>query len=150
MRDLFPTSSVTIKRQPPDVFDLTADIGPTKPKRKRKPVRLKPSTVTVFLLHDTMKSIPRGAHRTSLQESNRVVSIDIYRDMSYSEIKNSIISAFSHLKLASFCFMKCVGNSLISDDVQVKDGNLVVDTAKLKKGVIYIKEAVGVSLCSCY
>jgi len=33
---------------------------------------------------------------------------------------------------------------------KIKDGNLVIDAAKLKKGVIYIKEAVEVSFHNCY
>ena len=145
MKELFPISSVTIKRQSPDIFDLTADIGPTTPKRKQKPVHLKTSKVTVFLLQDKTRSVLRGTHRTSLQESKRVVSLDIFRNMSSSEVKSAIINAFNHLKLASFCYMKCVGSSLISDDVQVKDGNLVIDASKLKKGVIYINDSVEVS-----
>jgi len=119
MRELFPSSSVTIKwKQLPDVFDLTADIGASKPKCKRKPVRLKPSTIKVFLSHDTMRSVPRGAHHNSLQKKQ--ASSITYCDMPSSKIKSSIIHAFRHHKLSSFYYVKCVGNSLASDDVQDK------------------------------
>ena len=50
VKELFPSSSVTVKLQLPDVFDLTADRGPIKPKRKWRPVHSKPSSVTIFFV----------------------------------------------------------------------------------------------------
>lgn len=70
-----------------------------------------------FLLNDDMRTVPRGAHRNSFRESKWVVTADLYCDISSSEIKTCIVNSFSHLKLTSFYYMKCVGNSLITDEV---------------------------------
>ena len=58
MQKLFPSSSATIKQE-----NLSDVLDPSSTKRrKRKPVRLKPSKVEVYLVHNTATTIPVKKH----------------------------------------------------------------------------------------
>ena len=145
MRKLFPSSSssaTTKQENLSDVFDPSS----TK-KRKRKPVHFKPSKVEVYLMHSTATTVPIRKHRNALRKSNRIAKLEMFCNMTTLQTKNAIIRAFSHLKLGSFKYLSCTGNSLTIGDLQAKDGGMVIDEAKSRKGIIYIKESVEVSHC---
>ena len=72
----------------------------------------------------------------------------MFCNMTTLQTKNAIIRAFSHLKLESFKYLSCSGSSLTVGDVQ--DGGMVIDEAKSRKGIIYIKESAEVSHCHIY
>ena len=66
----------------------------------------------------------------------------MFCNMTTLQTKNAIIRAFSHLKFGSFKYLSCTGNSLTVGDFQAKDGGMVIDEAKPRKRIIYIKESV--------
>ena len=122
MRKLFPSSSssaTTKQENLSDVFDPSS----TK-KRKRKPVRFKPSKVEVYLVHSTATTVPIRKHRNALRKSNRIAKLEMFHNMTTLQTKNAIIRAFSHLKLGSFKYLSCTGNSLTIGDLQAKDGGM--------------------------
>lgn len=139
---------------------LSSAFDPTQPcvaldqQKKKKGVRCKPSKVSVIVVEDIRRGIPKGKYRKELAESGRIVGLEIYRYMSSLQIKNAILRAFSHLPLHTFQYLVCCDKTtLILNADQNQDGNTIINTIQAVKGSLYIlkcKESVEVSFIVIY
>jgi len=109
--------------------------------RKKKAVRAKLSKITMMLVPNGSKVVPRGKHRKSLMQNK----IEIYRTMSALEVKRTIRNSFASLQASSFIYLHVDAAQKFSNDTtQDKDGNAIADCGR--HGTIYIKEQTDVSI----
>ena len=145
MRELFPSSSAPKRPKLSGAFDPTRTCVALHQKQKKKAVRSKPSKVTVIVVQDASKGVPRGKNRKKLQEAGHIAKLEFMRDMSTLQVKNTIISGFQHLSLASFIYLTCDSENshmLRADIKQEKDGELIVNAAQARKSTMYIAKCL--------
>ena len=151
LRDLFPSSSSSKRIRLSDAFDPTQPCVALEHQKKKKAVRCRPSKVAVIVVEDLKKGLPKGKYRKELTQSQRVVSLEFYRYMSSTQIKNAIIRSFKHLPLHCFKYLVCDSNvSLVVNADQDQDGNKIINSLQHGKGTLYLLKCQEVSLtCIC-
>ena len=113
-------------------------------KEKKKAARSKPTQITIVVMKDKERGVPRGYYRQQLLHEQRVVKTEIYRAMNSDQVKSTILKAITHLNVAEFIVLECVnGQKLVEAENGSPDGNAVVDSiSKRKGGTFYILEVV--------
>ena len=115
--------------------------------RRKETSRCKPSKVTVIVVEDLRKGLPKGKYRKELTQSQRAVSLEFYRYMSSTQIKNAIIRGFKHLPLHCFKYLVCDSNvSLVVNADQDQDGNKIINSLQPGKGTLYLLKCQEVSI----
>lgn len=154
MRDLFPSSSSAPKRPKLSAFDPSQPCVALPQKKKKKAARCKPSKVTVVLVEDYGKGVPRGKYRTILQKSGRIAKLEFTRTMSSRQVQSVIARGFKQLSLSGVTFLKCSEESttcLVPDTCQDKDGVSLIDDAQSRKGIVYATDSTVVLVsCVCF
>lgn len=146
LRDLFPSSSSKRIRLS-DAFDPTQPCVALEYQKKKKAVRCRPNKVTVIVVEDLGKGLPKGNYRKELIQLQRVVSLEFYRYMSSTQIKNAIIRGFKHLPLHCFKYLVCDRKVLLVVNAdQDQDGNKIINSLQPGKGTLYLLECEEVSL----
>ena len=148
LRELFPSSSSSSKRiRLSDAFDPTQPCVALEYQKKKKAVCCRPSKVTVIVVEDLRKGLPKRKYRKEFAQLQRVVSLEFYRYMSSTQIKNAIIRGFEHLPLRYFKYLVCDGKvSLVVNADQDQDGNKIINSLQPGKGTLYLLECQEVSL----
>lgn len=140
MRQLFPSSSSLPKRpRLSEAFDPTHPCIALQQKNKKKAARIKPSKISVIVVQDTSKGIPKGKYRKNLQKSECIGKVELTRSMSASQVKNAIIRSFSHLPLEAFTYLVHTEKSTLSiNPDQDQDGDKIITTFHSTKGTLYL------------
>lgn len=145
--DLFQSSLSSKRIQLSDAFDPTQTCVALEYQKKKKAVRCKPSKVTVIVVEDLRKCVPKGKYQKELTQSQQVVSLEFYRYMSSTQIKNVIIRGFKDLPLHCFKHLVCDGSvSLVVNADQDQDGNKIINSLQPGKGTLYVLKCQEVSL----
>ena len=104
-------------------------------------MRCKPSKVSVIIVEDISKGIPKGKYWKELAHSQRIVVLEVYRFMSPLQVKKAILKAFSHLPLHTFQYLVCCDKTtLVLNSNQTQDGNTIINSIQAVKGSLYILE----------
>ena len=113
-------------------------------KKKKKAVRCKPTQISIVVIKDKERGVPRGNYKQQLIEKQRVVKTEIYRAMNSDQVKSTILKAITHLNVAEFIVLECVnGQKLVEAENDSPDGNAVVESISRRKGgTFYILEVV--------
>ena len=156
LRGMFPSSSGSKKRTS-TAFDPTDDCVFLDQKRKKKAARSKMTKISIFVLEDHSRGVPRGAARKRMIDNHRVVKVDIQRNMSPKQVKSLILREIEHLDIDTYTILECVGSRLIEAVNQMPNGDdLIEDAVKRKGAVVYIcdvpppEEVFHVDECMCY
>ena len=138
MSKLFPSSSATKFPRLSEAFDPTGHCVANRwQKQKKASPRLKPSKITFVLVNKSAKGIPRGRHMKALENSNRVLKVNVVRSMTAKEMNSAVLKAFERHDLKSFQYLSVDGALHFKvDKGQEKDGNMVAE--KGAKGKIYV------------
>ena len=140
LRGLFPSSSAP-KRPRLSAFDPTRPCVALPQKQKKKAARSKPSKVSVILVQDCTKGVPKGNYRKQLQKLGRIAKLEFVRTMSAREVQSAIYRGFHHLSPSGVTFLKCGNGNLVPDTCQVKDGASLIETSQARKGIIYATDS---------
>ena len=140
MRQLFPSSSSLPKRpRLSEAFDPTHPCVALQQKNKKKAARAKPSKISVIVVQDASKGIPKGQYRKNLQQSKCIDKVELTRSMSASQVKNAIITLFSHLPLKAFTYLVLTDKSTLSiNPDQEQDGDKIITTFHSTRGTLYL------------
>ena len=113
-------------------------------KKKKKAARCKPTQISIVVIKDKERGVPRGNYKQQLIEKQRVVKTEIYRAMNSDQVKSTILKAITHLNVAEFIVLECVnGQKLVEAENDSPDGNAVVESISRRKGgTFYILEVV--------
>ena len=105
--------------------------------KRKKGARVK---VSVFVVKDDTKCVPRGAWRRKLIERNHLVRVELWRNMSSSQVRATISRDVAHPDISSeFTLMECVGHRLVvASDQQPTGDGVIEDALKWKGAVLYI------------
>ena len=148
MRELFPSSSSKRIRLS-DAFDPTQPCVALGKQKKKKGTRYKSSKVSVMVVEDISKGVPKKKYRKELEDSEQLVTLEFHRYMSPIQIRNAILRAFRHLPLHSFQYLVCKDKtSLVLNTDQSQDGNKIINSIQAAKGLLYLlkcKESAEVS-----
>ena len=107
--------------------------------KKKKGTRYKPSKVSVIVVEDLSKGVPKKNYRKELTQSEQIVTLEFHRYMSSIQIRNSILRAFKHLPLHSFQYLVCKDKtSLVLNADQGQDGNKIINSIQAAKGPLYL------------
>lgn len=140
LQQLFPSSSAK-RPKLSGVFDPSRPCVAAEQQRKKKAARSKPSIITVVLTEDKRRVVPKGKHRTALNDSGRIKKAEFTRAMSPEDVMKTLRAVFPGL--SEPIFLECeVGNTqcLVEADNQQLDGNELISSAHKRKGSVYIVE----------
>ena len=90
----------------------------------------------VVMLEQATSSVPRGKHRTALNNCGRIQTIKMTRSMSCSQVSDQIRLGFKHLNVETWHVLDCVDNCLIRSGNQSLNGNDAIS----RKGSVYLAE----------
>ena len=106
---------------------------------EKKAARCKPTQVSIVMIKDKERGVPRGNYKQQLIEKQRVVKTEIYRAMNSDQVKSTILKAITHLNVAEFIVLECVnGQKLVEAENDSPDGNAVVESISRRKGGTFI------------
>lgn len=142
LASFFPSSSRAQKPFDPAAHSVVRD---RQMKKKAAIKRQRDSTMTVVMMDHYSPSIPKGKNRQKLASKGKIQSIKFNRGMSYQEVKNKIIRAFS---VNDFVVLDCdtSGHSLIKCEDQHIDGEKVIG----RKGGLYLCKEFNMVCSLCY
>ena len=147
MRSLFPSSSAPKRPRLSSTFTPTQPCVVAAEQQKKKAVnRLKPSKLTVIIICDCSKGVPRGKYRKELQKCGHISKLEFTRTMSARQVMGVIVRGFQHLQVDRFTFFRCSETKstvLLPDDNQNPDGSTLIDASQSRKGVIYVTDSTG-------
>ncbi len=87
---LFPSTSGGVSRKRFTVPFL----GGASQKKKKTPIRFKPSKITAILVGNPQRGIPKGRDRRKLRKDGDEKVVELKRNMSAKEVKNCLLRAF--------------------------------------------------------
>ena len=110
-----------------------------KMKKKRAITRDRSRKLTVVLLRKFSLVVPKSNARSKLKKDGRIKKMEFRRTMSFLQIKNIIIKAFSAFSLSELYFLSCEqSNSLRKASVQAPNGDDLMNIAG--QGSLYLCE----------
>ena len=110
-----------------------------KQTEKKKGTCYKPSKVSVIVVEDLNKGVPKGKYHKELEQSELKVMLEFHRYMSSIQIRNAILRAFKHLALQSFQYLlRKDKTSLVLNTDQSQDGNKIINLIWAAKGCLYL------------
>ena len=83
-------------------------------KSKKKAALVKPSKVSVIVVQDVSKGVPKRKYYKELKQSECVGKVELKRVMSVTQVKSAITRTFSHLPLEAFTYLECTNSHLIN------------------------------------
>ena len=89
-------------------FDRTQDCVFVSEKKKKKTARCKPTQISIVVIKDKERGVPRGNYKQQLIEKQRVMKTKIYRAINSDQLKSTILKAITHLNVAEFIVLECV------------------------------------------
>ena len=91
--------------------------------KTKKAARSKPIQISIVVMNDKERGVPRGYYKQQLLHEHRVVKTEIYRSMNSDQVKSTIFKAITHLNVAEFIVLECVnGEKLVEAEVGVSGG----------------------------
>lgn len=134
------SSSVISKRSAEIAFDPNEDSLSAFSKQKKNKFRCKPSNVTVVVLAEFKRNIPRGRRRDQLRDAGRVKIIQFQRSMSAKQVANSIKQGFKAIKLSSWTYCSSTSYGMLdaSESQELTGEDIVL---KYVKSSLYLCES---------
>ena len=120
--------------------------------KRKKGARVKAVQLSVFVVKEDTKCVPRGAWRRKLIERKHLIHIQLRRNMSPSQVRATISKDAAHPDASTeFTLLECVGHRLVVASNQQPTGDGIIDGALKRKGVVlYICPEIKVHvLCLC-
>ena len=110
-----------------------------KQQKRKKALRNKIIQVSIFVVGDPKKGVPRGAHRKKLIDEKYSVKVELHQNMEPTQVKAAILREIKHLNLTSFTILECDGPRLLEASTQQPTGDQIIESALKRKGaVLYI------------
>ena len=141
----FPSSSMSrsssSRKHSVDLFDPSGECVALPQQKKKKAASKgnpKPTVVTVVLMEKFSMRVPKGKVRQKLYSEGRIQSVSLRRTMSFLQVKNAIIRAFTRFQLSHFTILECDQgcHNLSRACVQEIDGEKVLQ----RRGCLYLCE----------
>lgn len=112
-------------------------------KKKKSAIRFKPSKITVLAV-DASAGVPKGKYRKQLKKNGCEKVVELKRNNSSQEVKNTIIRAFG---FASYSILNCTpdGKFVIAKN-SLPSGDEVIECITKKKFPLYIQKVCVLSL----
>ena len=138
MRKLFPASSVGVKRKTP-IFDPTSECVFAVQQKRKKAARLKPTNITLTLIDNVSKGVPRGKYKTELKDKDMCIKVPLFRTLSGQQVRTAFLKELLPKNVLDYKLLQCVGQQLVESLDQVPSGGDIIDSALKRKGnVMYI------------
>ena len=108
------------------------------PSAKEGECQAETQKISFALVDNNAKGIPRGKHRKVLENSKRIMKVDVLRTMSAVDVKRAVLKTFSHINLMHFKYQGIdAAHRFETAADQDKDGDTIINIGA--KGTIYIK-----------
>ena len=96
----------------------------------KKGARVKAVQVSVFVVKEDTKCVPRGAWRRKLIERKHLIRVQLRRNMSSSQVRATISKdAVRPDVYTEFTLLECVGHRLVVASNQQPTGDGIIDGA---------------------
>ena len=94
-----------------------------------------------MVVEDGKSGVPRGAYKKRLIVEGRWIKVELlHRNMTSTEVKQSIQDAIKCVEIFSYTILKCVGQQLIPGSSQMPDGNAIIESVAKRKGnILYVR-----------
>ena len=104
------------------MFDPNDDCVFVKEQKSKKkastlktPSRMKPTMVTLMIIQDVEKGVPRGAYKDFLIKNDKTVSVRLHREMSSTEVRSRLKKTLQpHVE--DYTILGCCGRLLRNQD----------------------------------
>ena len=104
----------------------------------KTPSRIKHTTVTLMVIKDIMKGVPRGAYKDSLLKSNMTIPVRLHREMSSCEVHTKLKKALE-AHFTDYTILECNGVKLNQCSEQLPSGALLIESAAKRRGnAVYV------------
>ena len=147
LRRLFPSSTSVPRKRCSTAFDPMQDCVFLSEKKKKKAARKKPTRISIIVVKDIGRGVPRGNYKQQLVREERVVKAEVHRAMKWDQVKSTILTAITHLNITDFKVLECVnGQKLVEAENASPDGNAIVESTSRRKGAtLYISQVASCS-----
>lgn len=138
MRKLFPASSSVKRKCPP--FDPTSECVFATQQKQKKAARIKPTNITLTIVKNVSRGVPRGKYKTELRENKMCVKVPLVRSMSGHQVRSAFLEKLLTVEnILDYKLMQCAGQQLVEAIDQMPCGSDIIDSALKRKGnVIYV------------
>ncbi len=134
LSNLFPSGGRSRKR-----FDPTESMTSAHQKKKKAAIRFKPSKITVILVSNPDKGVPKGKDRRKLKTDGDEQIVELKRNMSSKEMKNCILRAFV---IENYVLLKSTQDGKLNIAKNQKPtGDDVIENITKRKFPLYICES---------
>ena len=131
MPQLSPLPSSSLPKRPrlSETLDITQPCITLQQKKKKIPEYVRLRKVSVIIVQDVSKGIPRGKYYKKLQQSECVGTVELTKGMSAIQVNGIITRAFSHLPLKKFSHLiRTDQDTLLVNPDQDQDGSKIIGT----------------------
>lgn len=130
-------------------FDPTKGVQKKAPKKKSKP-----SSLTITAVTEPWRGVPKGKYKGTISDKRCIKKIQVYRAMTATEVKNSILEAFEHVPMSKYCILASNRKgALFRDRNQSPTGADLCDGVIRRKAILYICDEVSSTIrsnCTLY
>ncbi len=131
------------------MFDPNDDCVFVKEQKSKKkastlktPSRMKPTIVTLMIIQDVEKGVPRGAYKDFLIKNDKTVSVRLHREMSSTEVRSRLKKTLQpHVE--DYTILGCCGTKLIICSEQQPSGATLIQSALKRRGsTVYVTKKI--------
>ena len=148
LRKLFPSSNSAASSKckpsskpfnPSDDCVFVSEQRRKKKAARKSPTRVKNTCVTLMVIEDIQKGVPRGSYKASLIEDGMSMTILLNREMSSDQVGEIITKALVSKNIPYYTLLECNGVKLSPSVEQHPSGSTVIKLAQKRRGnTIYV------------
>ena len=116
------------------------------PQQKKKEAaskgNTKPAVVTVVLMKDFSRRVPKGKVRQNLYSDGRIQPVSLRRTMSFLQVKNAIIRAFTRFQVSRFTVLE--SDQGCHNLCRAAQQEINAEQAVQRRGCLYLREEIEV------
>lgn len=142
------SSSASSESRPVPAFDPSEDCIFVKEQKAKKKAtknastpRLKLTNITLMVIQDVKKGVPRGAHKDSLIKKGMAMRIKFHREMSESEVHIKMKKVLQPY-FPDYTILDCEGIKFVPRHKQPSGAELIETAMKRRGNMIYVTKKV--------
>jgi len=126
-------------------FDPSAECVALPQQKKKKAAskgNTKPAVVTVVLMKDFSRRGPKGKVRQKLYSDGRIQPVSLRHTMSFLQVKNAIIRAFTRFQVSRFTVLE--SDQGCHNLCRAAQQEINAEQAVQRRGCLYLREEIEV------
>ena len=119
------------------MFDPTSECAFATQQKRKKAARVKPTNITLTIIKNVSKGVPRGKYKTELMDKKMCIKIPLFRNMSGQQVRTALLEKLLTVDdIVDYKLLQCSGQQLMHALDQLPSGSDIIDSAMKRKGNI--------------